>query len=58
MPLYEYHCTKCGLKTEVLYIRSRKVYCVCGQEMERCFPCPAFIDADQFRSKEINGRES
>ena len=42
MPLYEYVCPSCGKKVEVLSIRAREVYCVCGQEMKRLLSSPAF----------------
>ena len=42
MPIYEYHCPKCKEKTEVLAIRDRKVYCICGGEMKRLVSVPAF----------------
>ena len=44
MPIYEFVCSKCGHKTEIISTPTEKAICKCGQEMEKKFPAPARIE--------------
>lgn len=57
MPLYDFKCTKCGIKEERFAgVEEREQACSCGWKMERLISAPAFRAPMQPYQSPITGK--